>query len=131
VISPKPLASAMMVPTRQVTVPTTAGRSVRFVQGIATINDTNDLPYLFARPDCRVMVTEYAMSWMGEVLEKTPQIKADVHWPTDWLVTHRHQDDFLIVPPGTEVEMVDVPPADVLDDALKGRKKPWPKPPSN
>jgi len=121
----------MMVPTRQVTIPTTAGHNVRFVQGIATILDTNDLPYLFARDDCKVMVTEFAMSWMGEVLAKTRQIKADVHWPADWRVEHTSQSEFLVVPPGTEVETIDVPPEGTLEEALKKGRKPWPKPPSN
>src|SRR5215831_8441536 len=83
-VTQKPLASAMMVPTRQVTIPTGAGRSVRFAQGIATIHDTNDLPYLLAREDCKVMFTEYAISWLPDILDKTSQVNADVHWPEGW-----------------------------------------------
>jgi hypothetical protein len=111
-VTQKPLASAMMVPTRQVTIPTGAGRSVRFAQGIATIMDTNDLPYLLARDDVKIMFTEYATSWLPEVLGKTPKVNADVHWPVGWAQESPPADD------------------DALDSALKG-KKPWRKPPSS
>lgn len=144
-ITPKPLASAMMVPTRQVTLPTSAGRSVRFAQGVATINDTNDLPYLLARADVKMTITPYAMSWMGEVFEKTPKINADVHWPADWEVYHVNQGDWLLKPleqdPPAEPDDDDQPEAPdptpepepvpvALDKALKG-KSGWLKPPAS
>jgi hypothetical protein len=129
----------MMVPTRQVTVPTSAGRSVRFAQGIATIHDTNDLPYLFARDDCKVMVTEYAMSWMPEVLSKTPKINADVHWPPDWSVGRTEQGRWEIITPDPpvpdpepEVEQTSSPEEGeaTLDAVLKGKPR-WQKPPAS
>lgn len=136
-VTPKPLASAMMVPTRQVTVPTSAGHSVRFASGIATIRDTNDLPYLMARDDVKLMVTEYAMSWMPDVLTKTRKIHADVHWPDGWQVEQGDDGVFDIItpePPQADDRPVDkvgqpaeTQPDDVLDEAIKG-KPGWRKP---
>lgn len=132
----------MMVPTRQVTIPTSAGHSVRFAQGIATINDTNDLPYLFARDDCKVMVTPYAMSWMGGVFEKTRKINAQVQWPPDWEVSHTNQQEWVVRPvdqdPPPEPDDDDQPeapdpapePVPALDEALKG-KPGWQRPPAS
>jgi hypothetical protein len=141
----------MMVPTRQVTIPTSAGRSVRFASGIATINDTRDLPYLFARGDCKVMVTEYAMSWMPEVLSQTRRIVADVHWPDGWQVAQADDGVFDIITPellqdddrpvDTVGPPAETPPGepesaepgstgDPLDSVLKG-KPPWRKPRDN
>ena len=136
-VTPKPLASAMMVPTRQVTIPTSAGHSVRFTSGIATINDTNDLPYLMLRDDVKLMVTEYAMSWMPDVLDKLHKINADVHWPTDWTVVH-DEHGWIIGSPeppaepddDDQPEVPDPEPEPVpaaLDEALKG-KTGWRKP---
>ena len=117
-VTQKPLASAMMVPTRQVTIPTGAGRSVRFAQGVATINDTNDLPYLLARDDVKIMFTDYARSWLPDVLARTPKVNADVRWPEGWGEADQSEES---PPPGDD---------SALDVALKG-KKPWRKPPSS
>ena len=133
-ITPKPLASAMMVPTRQITLPTSAGRSVRFAQGVATITDTNDLPYLMARDDVRLMITPYAMSWMPTVLDKTRKINADVHWPPDWEVRHTNEQDWDITSPEPEPEPAPAASPDSgevdLDTALKGKPR-WRRPPAS
>ena len=128
-ISQKPLASAMMVPTRQVTIPTGAGRSVRFSQGIATINDTNDLPVLLGREDVKVMFTDYAASWLSDILAATPTVRADVHWPAGYAPPAAPEE----TPnqPVQEQEPQADPPENALDQALKGRKKAWQRPPSN
>lgn len=134
-VTPKPLASAMMVPTRQVTIPTGAGRSVRFASGIATIVDTNDLPYLMARDDVKLMITPYAMSWMSDVLDKVIKVRAEVHWPSDWIVTQdgEHWTMRMVdpAPAPDDDDQPEVPSPDsgeaALDEALKG-KPPWRKP---
>jgi len=115
-----------MVPARSVTVPTQAGRSVQFRQGMAAINDTNDLPYLFARDDVKVMVTAYAMGWMDEVLSHTRVINADVHWPVNYAVEHTSETEFSI----KEQEPPPLEHVDLLDEAIKDKPK-WRKPPSN
>jgi hypothetical protein len=100
-----------MVPTRSVVIPTTAGRSVAFRNGVATVYDTNDLPYLLARPDVRITLTSYALGWMDDVLAHTPKVNADLHYPV-------------------EPTVVEEAPADEVEAVLK-IKKPWRKPPSN
>jgi len=115
-----------MVPARSVTVPTQAGRSIQFRQGMAAVNDTNDLPYLFGRSDVKVMITAYAMGWMDEVLSKTRQIHAEVHWPANYAVEHISETEYTI-------EQVEPPPPvdiDMLDEAIKEKPR-WRKPPSN
>jgi len=111
----------MMVPTRQVTIPTGAGRSVRFASGIASINNTDDLPPLLARDDVKIMFTDYAASWLPDILSKTPKVNADVHWPEGW---PREPSEAPV--PEDLAQLGDDP----LDTALKG-KKPWRKPPAN
>lgn len=133
----------MMVPTRSVSLPTTAGHTVQFRNGVAVVNDTRDLPYLLQRADVRIEMSEYAMSWMPEILAQTRIIEASVHWPEGYEVTHHHQGDFDIisptppqegessVEPTTEEPPVEVSPDDPIEAALKAPKKPWRKPPSN
>lgn len=133
----------MMVPTRSVALPTTAGHMVQFRNGVASINDTNDLPYLLARPDVRIEMSEYAMSWMPEVLAQTRIIEASVHWPEGYDVVHHHADDFDIISPTPpqESDPAGLPTSgedpvevssDPLAEALKApKRKAWQKPPSN
>lgn len=150
-VTPRPLASAMMVPTRSVALPTTAGHQVQFRNGVASINDTRDLPYLLGRSDVRLEVSEYAMSWMPDVLAKTRIINASVHWPEGYDVVHHHADDFDIITPtppqeetepgndlaascldpsGGGIDPPTEPPVEVsLPDVLP--RKRWQKPPSN
>lgn len=132
-VTPRPLASAIMHPTRSVMIPTTAGHQVRFQRGMATINDTNDLPFLLRRSDVRMVVNEYAMSWMPEVLAKVYKIEATVEWPEGYDVAHRNGDDFSITSPVDEppVDALDpLDPLDPLDQVLKEKPK-WRKPRSN
>jgi hypothetical protein len=127
----------MMTPTRSVAIPTTAGRQVQFRQGMAVINDTRDLPYLLSRSDVRLEVSEYAMSWMDEVLGQVQIIKANVRWPDGYEVVHRNTDDFDILAPAPAMSFDVVAPPDPevvtpdpLDAAIKGKPR-WQKPPSN
>jgi hypothetical protein len=119
-----------MVPTRSVAVPTQAGKQVQFRNGMASINDTRDLPYLFARDDVKVMVTDYAMGWMDDVLAHTRAIKADVRWPTGYEVQHTSETEYAVnkvePPPPVHVSL----PGDPLEAVLKEKPR-WRKPPSN
>lgn len=99
----------MMVPARSVSVPTTPGRQVQFRQGLAIVNDTRDLSVLLRRADVKIEMSEYAMSWMDEVLRDAGEVKAQVHWPEK---------------PTVEAE------ADPIDQAIKDKPR-WQKPPSN
>jgi hypothetical protein len=135
----------MMTPTRSVSLPTQAGHQVQFRNGVAVINDTRDLPYLLSRPDVKIEVSEYAMSWMSDVLSHVQVIKAQVHWPEGYDVVHHHADEFDIISPtppqGSELaglptsgeDPVEVSPEqDPLAEALKvPTRKAWRKPPSN
>ena len=107
-VTPRPLANAILSPARSIIVPTTAGRSVQFRNGVAVINDTRDLPYLLRRADVKLDISEYAMSWMDEALKETGEVKAQVQWPL----------------PASE------PATDSIDEALKDKPR-WRKPPSN
>lgn len=150
-VTQRPLASAILHPMRSVMVPTTAGHQVRFQGGMATVNDTNDLPFLMRRSDVKMIVNEYAMSWMPEVLAKVYKIEADVEWPEGYAVTHHNGEDFDIIAPEppqagvdlsgsgpAEAQPVPCPPADppvdpiqALDAVLKETPKRWRKPPNN
>jgi hypothetical protein len=113
----------MLSPVRMVVLPTSAGKGVHFRNGVAHINDTDDLPYLLARSDARLDITEYAMSWMPEVLARTRVINASVHWPEGYDVRHTSETDFSITPVVPPVE----PEEDPLEEALATRphgKKP-------
>jgi len=129
----------MLVPTRVVAIPTTAGHKVSFRNGIAEINDTNDLPYLLARDDCKIMLTEYAMSWIGDVLKSTRQVNATVIWPAGWDESGRlaapDPDDENDEGKNEEGEGDDkkdeaVVHGDMLDQVLKTKRR-WQSKPAN
>lgn len=113
-VTHKPLASAMVTPTRSITVSTTAGRTVQFRNGVAVIYDTRDLPYLLRRADVKLEVSEYAMSWMPDAVAEAGEVKAQVHWPE---------------------QPVEPAEADPLEDAIRARvrnaKGQWLGRPSN
>jgi hypothetical protein len=74
------------------------------------------------------------MSWMGEVLEKTRKINAQVQWPPDWEVTHVSQQDWMIRPLDESPESGEAASPELgevdLDIALKGKPR-WRKPPAS
>lgn len=62
--------------------PSSPGRSVRFMGGHATIKDGRDMVALLRRADVRLDVTAYAMNWFEEWVKAARDVRADVRAPT-------------------------------------------------
>ena len=62
--------------------PSTPGRQVRFLQGHAVIKHGRDLVAMMLRPDVKIQLTPFALSWLDTFLaEAGDRMKAEVQWP--------------------------------------------------
>lgn len=78
------IADAYVIPTRSVSMPTTPGRTVRFMMGHAVIKDGRDLVALMRRPDVKLVMTPYSMSWVEEWLAQAgDKVRAEILIPDD------------------------------------------------
>lgn len=81
---PQPIADAYTSPSRNVSLPSTPGRTVRFLQGHAVIKDGRDLVALMRRQDVKLVMTPYSMSWLEEWMTQAgTTIKAEIQIPDD------------------------------------------------
>lgn len=78
---PERLADAYVHPARNIALPSLPGRQVKFLQGHAVIKDGRDLSAMLRRKDVIVVLTEYARSWIDQILVATGPIKAELRWP--------------------------------------------------
>ena len=78
---PQALAEAYVSPSRNVALPSTPGRQVKFLQGHSTIKDGRDMVAMLRDARVKLVVTPYALSWMPEWLKQVPQVKAQVIMP--------------------------------------------------
>jgi hypothetical protein len=76
------IADAYVLPARNVMLPSTPGRQVRFLQGHAVIKHGRDLVAMMRRPDVKIQLTPYALSWLDTFLaEAGERMLAEVQWP--------------------------------------------------
>lgn len=76
------IADAYVLPARNVMLPSTPGRQVRFLQGHAVIKHGRDLVAMMRRPDVKIQLTPYALSWLDTFLaEAGERLRAEVQWP--------------------------------------------------
>ena len=79
---PEDIADAYVSPARNVAMPSTPGRQVKFLQGHARIRDGRDLVAMMRRPDVKIILTAYAASWVETFLANAGDgIRAEVMWP--------------------------------------------------
>ena len=77
------LADAYVRPARNIALPSSPGRQVRFLQGHATIKDGRDLAAMLRREGVLVVLAPYALSWWEEISKHAEPIKAEVRWPSE------------------------------------------------
>jgi hypothetical protein len=78
----QPIADAYVQPARNVALPSMPGRQVKFLQGHAVIKDGRDLVAMMRRPEVKLILTPYAMSWMETFMAAAGEnIRAEVQWP--------------------------------------------------
>jgi hypothetical protein len=76
------IADAYVSPSRNVALPSMPGRQVKFLQGHAVIKDGRDLVAMMRRPEVKLILTPYALSWLETFLaEAGENIRAEVQWP--------------------------------------------------
>ena len=76
------IADAYVLPARNVAMPSLPGRQVKFLQGHAVIKDGRDLVAMMRRPDVKIILTPYALSWLDVFLKEAGEnMRADVMWP--------------------------------------------------
>jgi len=76
------IADAYVLPARNVMLPSTPGRQVRFLQGHAVIKHGRDLVAMMLRPDVKIQLTPYALSWLETFFaEAGERVRAEVQWP--------------------------------------------------
>jgi len=76
------IADCYVLPARNVMLPSTPGRQVRFLQGHAVIKHGRDLVAMMLRPDVKIQLTPYALSWLETFFaEAGEQVRAEVQWP--------------------------------------------------
>lgn len=76
------IADAYVLPARNVMLPSTPGRQVRFLQGHAVIKHGRDLVAMMRRPDVKIQLTPFALSWLDTFLaEAGERMLAEVQWP--------------------------------------------------
>ena len=76
------IADAYVRPVRNVAMPSTPGRQVKFLQGHAVIKDGRDLVAMMKRPDVLIVLTPHAMSWTETFFREAGEgVKAEVRWP--------------------------------------------------
>jgi len=62
--------------------PSTPGRQVRFLQGHAVIKHGRDLVAMMRRPDVKIQLTPYALSWLETFFKEAGEnVHAEVQWP--------------------------------------------------
>lgn len=78
----QPIADAYVRPSRNVAMPSTPGRQVKFLQGHAVIKHGRDLVAMMRRPDVQIVMTPYSLSWLDVFLKEAGErLVADVMWP--------------------------------------------------
>lgn len=78
----KPLADAYVMPRRNVAMPSTPGRQVKFLQGHAVIKHGRDLVAMMLRSDVQIVMTPFSLSWLEVFMhEAGERLRADVMWP--------------------------------------------------
>lgn len=76
------LADAYVRPARNVAFPSLPGRQVKFLQGHAVIKDGRDMVAMMRRPDVKIVLTPYAMSWVETWLAAAgEQARAEILMP--------------------------------------------------
>jgi hypothetical protein len=76
------IADAYVLPARNVMLPSTPGRQVRFLQGHAVIKHGRDLVAMMRRPDVKIQLTPYALSWLETFFKEAgDNVHAEVQWP--------------------------------------------------
>ena len=76
------IADCYVLPARNVMLPSTPGRQVRFLQGHAVIKHGRDLVAMMRRPDVKIQLTPFALSWLDTFLaEAGERMRAEVQWP--------------------------------------------------
>ena len=76
------LADAYVLPARNVAMPSTPGRQVKFLQGHAVIKHGRDLVAMMLRPDVKIVMTPYSLSWLEVFFKEAGErCRAEVQWP--------------------------------------------------
>lgn len=76
------IADAYVTPARNVALPSLPGRQVKFLQGHAVIKDGRDLVAMMKRPEVKIVLTLYSLSWMETFMAQAgDKIRAEVQWP--------------------------------------------------
>lgn len=76
------IADCYVLPARNVMLPSTPGRQVRFLQGHAVIKHGRDLVAMMLRPDVKIQLTPFALSWLDTFLaEAGERMRAEMQWP--------------------------------------------------
>jgi hypothetical protein len=79
---PESIADCYVLPARNVSMPSTPGRQVRFLQGHAVVKHGRDLVAMMLRPDVKIQLTPFALSWLDTFLaEAGERLRAEVQWP--------------------------------------------------
>jgi hypothetical protein len=79
---PQAIADAYVMPSRNVALPSTPGRQVRFLQGHAVIKDGRDLVAMMRRVGVLIVLTPYALGWRETFLKEAGEgVRAEVRWP--------------------------------------------------
>lgn len=78
----EPIANCYVLPARNVMLPSTPGRQVRFLQGHAVVKHGRDLVAMMLRPDVKIQLTPFALSWLDTFMaEAGERLRAEVQWP--------------------------------------------------
>jgi hypothetical protein len=76
------IADCYVLPARNIMLPSTPGRQVRFLQGHAVVKHGRDLVAMMLRPDVKIQLTPFALSWLDTFLaEAGERMRAEVQWP--------------------------------------------------
>lgn len=76
------VADAYVTGGRNIAVPSTPGRQVRFLAGHAAIKDGRDMVAMMRLPMIKLVLTPYAMSWWPEWAKVAGTIKAEILRPS-------------------------------------------------
>jgi len=97
------IADAYVMPRRNVAMPSTPGRQVKFLQGHAVIKHGRDLVAMMRRPDVQLVLTPYALSWLETFLKEAGEnIRAEVMWPEPLPEPDKSNWDPTLRPHGTD-----------------------------
>jgi hypothetical protein len=78
----KPIADVYVLPARSIMMPTTPGRTVRFMGGHAVVRIDTDLMALMRRSDVKIQLTPYALSWYeGWMAQVGERLQAELYVP--------------------------------------------------